>query len=135
MFETDTAFYFLFNAELYLYQGRMDAARVYADSARTFLQSLARAGPDEWVYHSQLGVSEAIGGRKEVAIQEAKRAIEVLPLTQDAFGGQAPIAFLARIYTIVGDKDLAVSQLMTLLGLPSLTVAGLRVDPSFASLR
>ncbi len=136
VFGADTAFYFLFNAELYRYQGRMDAARVYADSARTILQSLVRASPDEWVYHSWLGVSEAIGGRKEVAIQEAKRAIEVLPLAKDALGGQAPIAILARVYTIVGEKDLAVSQLKTLLGLPSLvTAASLRNDPYFVSLR
>ena len=136
VFGADTAFYFLLNAELYRYQGRMDAARVYADSARPFLQSLAKASPDEWVYHSLLGVGEAIGGRREIAVQEAKRAVEVLPLAKDAIGGQAPIAFLARVYTIVGEKDLAVSQLKTLLGLPSfVTVASLRIDPGFASLR
>jgi serine/threonine-protein kinase len=135
VFGADTANYFSFNAGLYWYQGRMDAARVYADSARTFLQSLAKASPDEWVYHSQLGVVEAIGGHKE-AIQEAKRAIEVLPLAKDANGGQGPVYFLARVYSIVGEKDLAISQLKTLLGLPSfVTVAGLRIDPYFASLR
>ena len=136
VFGADTAFYFLCNAELYSFQGRMDAARVYADSARTFLRSLAKASPDEWVYHSLLGVGEAIGGHKEIAIQEAKRATEVLPLAKDANGGQGPIAILAEVYTIVGEKDLAVSQLKTLLGLPSfVTVASLRVDPHFAPLR
>lgn len=135
MFGADTAFYFLFNAELYRYQGRMDAARVYADSARPFLQSLAKASPDEWVYHSLLGVGEAIGGRKEVAIPEAKRAVDAPPLAKDTIGGQAPISFLARVYTIAGEKDLAVSQLKTLLEPSFITAAGLRVDPNFATLR
>lgn len=58
-----------------------------------------------------------------------------MPLGKDAIGGQAPITFVAKVYTIVGEKDLAVSQLKTLLGLPSFViVAGLRVDPGFAFL-
>jgi hypothetical protein len=47
-----------------------------------------------------------------------------------------PIWFLACTYAMVGEKDSAVAQLRTLLGMPALvTAASLRIDPIFAPLR
>jgi serine/threonine-protein kinase len=135
-FGADTAFYFLCNAELYWYDGAAQPARAYADSARVLLERLQRARPDEWLYRSLLGVANALVGRRAAAIEQAKSAVDVLPLEKDALGGQLPIWFLARTYAMVGEKDLAVAQLRTLLALPAIvTAASLRVDPSMAPLR
>jgi tetratricopeptide (TPR) repeat protein len=135
-FGADTALYYLSNAELYWYDGAAQPARAYADSARVLLERLRQVRPDEWLYRSQLGVANALLGRRAAAIEEAKSAVDVLPLEKDALGGQLPIWLLARTYAMVGEKDSAVAQLRTLLALPALvTAASLRVDPAMAPLR
>ena len=135
-FGVDTALYYLFNAELYRYDGAAQPARAYADSARVLLERLQQVRPDEWLYRSQLGAANALLGRRTAAIEEARSAVEVLPLEKDALGGQVPIWLLATTYAMLGEKDSAVAQLRTLLALPALvTTASLRVDPAMAPLR
>jgi serine/threonine-protein kinase len=135
-FGADSAYYYLFNADLYRQQGQKIRSRAYADSAATILRPQAKRDPNEFVYHSLLGLAYGIADRADSAVQEGKRATEILPLTKDANGGQTAIFLLALIYTRLGQKDQAVEQLKTLLGLPAMvTPASLRVDPNFASLR
>jgi hypothetical protein len=50
-------------------------------------------------------------GRKEEALLEGRRALELLPVEKDALVGQYLIRYFAVIAEWVGEKDLACEQL------------------------
>ena len=58
-----------------------------------------------------LGVIDAYLGRKEVALREGRRAVELLPVEKDAINGPLLIEFLGVITAWVGEKELACEQL------------------------
>jgi serine/threonine protein kinase/tetratricopeptide (TPR) repeat protein len=58
-----------------------------------------------------LGLIDAALGRKEEALREGRRAIELLPVEKDAINGPLMIAYFAMIAAWVDDKDLACEQL------------------------
>ena len=57
-------------------------------------------------------------GRKEDALREGRRAIELLPITQDALNGTELKRNLAIIYAWIGEKELALKELADALQLP-----------------
>ncbi len=65
------------------------------------------------------GLIDASLGRKEEALREGRRAVELLPVEKDAINGPAMIKYLAMIGAWVGDKDFACEQLATAVRLPS----------------
>src|SRR6266550_3521018 len=58
-----------------------------------------------------LGVIDAALGKKEAALQEGRRAMELLPLEKDSIDGQSVRAYFAMIAAWAGEKDLALQQL------------------------
>ena len=58
-----------------------------------------------------LGLIDAALGRKEEALREGRRAVELLPVEKDPINGIAMVKYLAMIAAWVGDKDLACEQL------------------------
>ncbi len=66
-----------------------------------------------------LGLIDAGLGRKEEALREGRRAVELLPVEKDAINGVAMIKYLAMIAAWVGDKDLACEQLAVAIRPPS----------------
>jgi len=58
-----------------------------------------------------LGLIDAALGNKEAALQEGRRAMELLPVEKDAIDGQAVMAYFAVIAAWTGEKDLALQQL------------------------
>ena len=58
-----------------------------------------------------LGVIDAALGRKEEALREGRRAVELLPVEKDVTNGLHMIEHLAMIAAWVGEKDLACEQL------------------------
>ena len=58
-----------------------------------------------------LGLIDAGLGRKEDALREGRRAVELLPVEKDAFVGTAMVKYFAVIAAWVGDNDLACEQL------------------------
>jgi tetratricopeptide (TPR) repeat protein len=75
-------------------------------------------------------------GKKEDAVNEGKKAVELLPESQDAFDGPQATTALAEIYAWVGEYDEAVRLLDHLLAVPSgLTVPTLKLDPIWDPLR
>ena len=75
-------------------------------------------------------------GRKEDAINEGKKAVELLPESEDAVEGPKATAALAEIYASVGEHDEAFLLLDHLLAVPNgLTVPQLRLDPVWDPLR
>nr|MBA3651771.1 hypothetical protein [Chthoniobacterales bacterium] len=67
-----------------------------------------------------LGLIDAGLGRKEEALREGRRAIELLPVEKDSINGAHMIEYFAIIAAWVGEKDLAIEQLAIAIRLPGL---------------
>jgi tetratricopeptide (TPR) repeat protein len=123
-------------AQVYSLMQRHDLERAYYDSARTFVVRKMREQPDDPRVHSALGIAYAGLGRQQEALAEGRKAVELMPVGKDAYRGYYRAWDLARIYTMVGEYDAAVTQLQQLLSIPgNVTVAWLRIDPTWDPLR
>src|SRR5207253_3560243 len=121
-----------------LYDLRHDRAHmaVYADSARLALEEQSRANPEDAQRHAILGLALAYLGRKADAEREGRRAVEMLPISRDAYYGAYLQLQLVRTYILVGEPDQALDQLEPLLRIPFYLSPGwLRIDPTFDPLR
>ena len=58
-----------------------------------------------------LALIDAALGNKEVALQEGRRAIQLLPVAKDSINGERLLVYFAIIAAWVGEKDLALEQL------------------------
>jgi TolB-like protein/class 3 adenylate cyclase len=104
--------------------------------ARPDIEQIVRQQPDYAAPLSVLGLIDAALGRKEDALREGQRAVEMLPLSKDAFSGPFLVENLAAIYAWVGEKDLACEQLELLAKIPSdVNYGSLRLDPYWDSLQ
>src|SRR5438270_7683400 len=121
---------------LYLYlDDKVDAHSAF-ERARIIAERLVRESPDDAARHGQLGLILAGLGQKDAAIAEGKRAVELLPESQDAFDGPEVTAVLAQIYAWTGEHDQAFSLLDHLLVVPNgITIPGLKLDPVWDPLR
>jgi TolB-like protein/Tfp pilus assembly protein PilF len=116
--------------------GDTNAAQAAFVSARNELEKIVRNQPAYAEALCALGVIDAALGRKEEAIQEGRRAVELLPVTKDSINGALAIQYLAVIYAWTGEKDLALDQLETVTRLPGLLNYGhLRLHPLWDPLR
>jgi tetratricopeptide (TPR) repeat protein len=116
--------------------GDKDTAQTALTAAREIFERTIREQPDysqAWTY---LGLTDAMLGRCDEAIQEGRRATEILPFTKDSWTGPIWITNLAAIYTWCGDKDAALQQLKTAANLPTgITYGELKSSPDWDSLR
>ena len=78
-----------------------------------------QAQPDYGPAWCVLGVIDAALGRKEAALREGRRAVELLPVEKDPVNGMVMIKYLAMIAAWVGEKDLACEQLATAVRYPT----------------
>jgi len=121
---------------LYLLQGNKEKAQPALEHARLVSEQLLRDAPEDPRRHAQHGFILAALDRKQEAIAEGKRAVELLPESQDAFDGPRGIAALAQIYVCTGESDEALRLVDHLLGAPSgLTIPVLKLDPVWDPLR
>ena len=121
---------------LYLYlDDKVDAHSAF-ERARIIAERLVRESPDDAARHGQLGLILAGLGQKDAAIAEGKRAVELLPESQDAFDGPEVTVALAQIYAWTGESDEAFRLLDHLLVVPNgITIPGLKLDPIWDPLR
>ena len=96
-----------------------DKARAAFTAARAEQEKIVQAQPNYGPTLCVLGLIDAGLGRKEQALQEGRRAVELFPVEKDALGGASMIKYLAMIAAWVGDKDLACSELATLIRGPT----------------
>ena len=121
---------------VYFLQGDMTNSHTEFEKARVVSEQLLRDAPEDPARHVQQGLILAALGRKEEAIAEGKRAVELLPESQDAFDGPRATAALAQIYAWTGESDEALRLLDHLLAVPNgLTIATLKLDPAWDPLR
>ena len=105
-------------------------------AARKELEKIVQAEPNYAPALCVLGLIDAGLGRKEKALREGRRAVELLPLEKDALDGSAMIKYLAMIAAWVGDKDLACEQLAIAIRRPSdLSYGQLKLMPLWDPLR
>jgi serine/threonine-protein kinase len=135
-YEGDRGNWGLVNAQLHAMRGQPALSRAYADSAQLAYEKSIREEPNDGQLHALRGMSLAFLGRREDALREAQRAVELLPIEKDAYFGPYLQLHLARVHMMVGSKDKAVELLKPLVEVPNnLSKAWLRVDPTFDPLR
>jgi TolB-like protein len=103
------------------------AAHAAFMGARAEAENLVAAQPRNEKPLSVLALIDAELGEKEKAIREGRSACDMLPPAKDATDGVLLITNLARIYALIGEKDLALKQLDIVSKLP--------VGPSYGELR
>jgi len=117
-------------ATIYGLQKNKQLENAYYESARVEIESELEKFPDDARLHSALGITFAGLGKQEEAIKEGKLAVELLPVTKEAMRGFNSEIDLARIYTMVGEYDLAIDKLEYLLSIPGeLSVPYIKLDP------
>ncbi len=127
--------YFLSKPQLagvvHFLSGDSAAARAAFDSAIVILEARIRDRPDDAGPHSSLGRAYAGLGRKEEAIREGLRSVELLPISRDAINGPSFVLELAWIYAMVGgEQEAAIEQLDRYLSVPAgWSIEGLLHDP------
>ncbi len=136
----DTQFYFIPKAQLYAQvnglMGKPQLEQVNYESARSILKTKIQQQPKDARFHSSLGIIYAGLGRKDEAIGEGKLAVELLPVSKEAWRGCYRVKDLARIYVMVGEFDAAIEQIEFLLSIPGeLSIPLLRLDPVWDPLR
>ncbi len=104
-----------FEACVYLAQGDTVNAQKFFELARPAFEASVKEAPANAERHAILGWLYAFMGRKDDAIREGRRAVELLPESKDALDGSILNAYLALIYVRVEEKDLALPLIERLL--------------------
>jgi non-specific serine/threonine protein kinase len=126
----------LLSAYAYDLLNDLQLAREAYESAKFMLENEVREWPQDPRLHSSLGIAYAALDRKEEAIREGKKAVEILPVSKDALYGVPYVQDLAHIYTIVGEYDAALEKIEYLLSIASwFSVPWLKMDPRWDRLR
>jgi serine/threonine-protein kinase len=111
-------------------------ARVAFVAARGRQEKVVQAQPDFGPALCVLGLIDAGLGRKEEALHEGRRAIELMPVSKEAINGAHMIEFFAITAAWVGEKDLACEQLAIVTGMPgTLSYGQLKLLPYWDPLR
>jgi TolB-like protein/Flp pilus assembly protein TadD len=103
---------------VYLAQGDNVNAQKAFELARPAFETAVEEAPASAERHAILGWLYAFMGRKDDAIREGRRAVELKPESKDALDGVLMNSYLALIYARVGEKDLALPLIERLLVTP-----------------
>src|SRR5438874_722412 len=111
-------------------------AQLAFTAARAEQEKIVQAEPDYGPALCVLGVIDAALGRKDEALREGRRAVELLPVEKDSINGAAMIASYAMTAAWVGEKDLAFEQLAFSARTPAgVTYGDLKLMPWWDPLR
>jgi tetratricopeptide (TPR) repeat protein len=118
-----------------------DEARAHAafEAARTQQTKIVQAQPDYGPALCVLGLIDAALGRKDLALEEGRRAIALAPMEKDVNTGSRVLQYFAITAAWTGEKELALQQLETGLRAPDaaqvLSYGALKLLPFWDSLR
>ena len=104
-------------------KGDQNRARERFEKVRRDWEPRARDHPNDPAIMTNLGVLYAFLGRKEEALRESRRAVDLVP-ANDAIERPAYSANLARVYALMGESDKAVTLIEQLLTKPATEVQG-----------
>ena len=115
-----------------------DSARATAAfaAARTILEQRLAVKPEDARTLAVLAQVDAGLGHKELAIQEAKHAVDLMPVSKDIYDGALVLEGLAQVYTWTSEPDRAIELLQKLVTMPGYTnYARLKLYPMWNPLR
>jgi TolB-like protein/Tfp pilus assembly protein PilF len=124
--------------------GDTAGAKAIAEQARNTLEPISKDQPDNAFVAAALAVADAMLDEKDLALNEAQRAITLVPSSKDRLSGPGFEENLALVEMIVGENSRAISTLARLLQTPyggwlyspaPITPALLRLDPLWDPLR
>lgn len=122
-------------AGIYNMMNMPEKAFEYYDSARIKLESRILKNPEDPRLYSAIGIAYGGMGLKVKAIEAGKKAVELMPISKEAYRGVFRAEDLARIYVMVGEYNLALDQIKLLLSLPGpLSAKLLLLDPTWKPL-
>jgi tetratricopeptide (TPR) repeat protein len=106
-------------------------------AAREQLNRKVEADPSDAFLMSALASADLALGRKQESIQEAQRAMEMRPISEDAVEGPAIASDAAVVYAWTNQLDLAFTQLNTLAKIPGqdFNYGDLKTNPDWDPLR
>jgi tetratricopeptide (TPR) repeat protein len=104
--------------------GNVAVAQRSFELARPTFEKSVEEAPDSPERHANLGWCYAFMGRKNDAIREGRRAVELKPESKDAYDGVLMNCYLALIYARVGENDLAIPLIERLLKTPGAVDSG-----------
>ena len=97
-------------------------ARTAFEAARARQEKLVQAQPDYGPPLCVLGLIDAALGRKDLALDEGRRAIALTPVEKDVNNGSRVLQYFAITAAWAGDKELALQQLEAGLRAPQASV-------------
>src|SRR5882724_6249624 len=86
-------------------------ARTAFEAARAQQEKIVQAQPDYGPTLCVLGLIDAALGRKDLALDEGRRAIALTPLEKDVINGSRVLQYFAITAAWAGEKELALQQL------------------------
>jgi tetratricopeptide (TPR) repeat protein len=119
-------------------KGNAAAAQAAFSAARARQEEAVRARPNDDPSLCALGLIDAALGRKEEALREGRRALELTPIAKDSVNGTDVLYFYAVICAQTGERDSAIEQLETLAKIPAgwvLSYGDIRLNPNWDPLR
>jgi serine/threonine protein kinase/tetratricopeptide (TPR) repeat protein len=115
-----------------------DVSRTQSAFQRARDWALVKLGerPNDPELISDLSVADAGLGRKASAVQEARKAVELCPMSHDAVDGPNYETALAMVYAWIGERDAAMAELEKVVKLPRGPTWGeLRFSPLWNDVR
>jgi len=117
-------------------QNDAEKVRSYGLKARRAYEPLLSGPSAKPVMFSEVGVIDAALGRREDAIAECRRAVELRPVTRDSLEGPEYATNLAVAYAWIGDWDRAIEQLAEVAKVANGPTFGeLKLDPFWDAIR
>jgi tetratricopeptide (TPR) repeat protein len=114
-------------------------ARTAFEAARAQQEKIVQAQPDYGPALCVLGLIDAALGRKDLALDEGRRAIALTPVEKDVSNGSYVLQYFAITSAWAGDKELALQQLEAGLRAPvaslMLSYGALKLFPVWDPLR
>jgi TolB-like protein/predicted Zn-dependent protease len=104
---------------------------------REQLYQKVEADPTDPVLLTALALTDVPLGRKEEAMQEGRRAMELRPISEDAVDGTGIAYYVAMVYALANQPDLAFEKLNSLVKIPGwfLNYGDLKTNPGWDPLR
>ena len=101
-----------------LVRGDAGKARSEFEAARPSIEKTVANSPQDGIRHAQLALLYAFLGRKEDALREGQRAMELKPITHDVIEGAVVEDFYTLTCARLGEADKAISRIERLLTTP-----------------